>query len=52
MAEQICDRLQKHLVAGESTDINEGKFFAYNLKTRQRATTIGEKTDSGAQGVS
>jgi hypothetical protein len=31
IAEQICIRLQKHLEAGEYTDINEGELFALAL---------------------
>ena len=31
VAEQICDRLQEHLQAGEYAEITEGGFFAYAL---------------------
>jgi hypothetical protein len=31
IAEQICERLQKHLEAGEYDDITESGFFAYAL---------------------
>ncbi|MCP4361507.1 MAG: hypothetical protein GY796_26140 [Chloroflexi bacterium] len=31
VAEQICERLQKHLEDGEYADIDEGEFFALTL---------------------